>query len=164
MNYGVVASSSSGSNCIHNLETGITRIRGPPKNTASFQRWTTQTGSDKPVSTCLPQGEAHRFPIGGLKISSSHRCPHYEKKEKDTWIQYWLKLLGSPGYPTLTHIVWIMVLLHLQVGLYMFVYLIPKHASWELECSIDYCLLSKGNTLARHGQASLHLSPLRASP
>ena len=45
-------------------EMGVTRIRGPLKTTASFQRWTPQMGVDKPAGTYLAQGK----PLGSHMV------------------------------------------------------------------------------------------------
>ena len=76
MNYSV-ASSLSWSKFIYNLETCM-RIRGPPKTTASFKRWTPWTVLDKSTCTYIPQGLAPRFPDGWLKISGSPKYPHHD--------------------------------------------------------------------------------------
>ena len=53
-------------------------LKGPPKTTASFQRWTPWTHVDKPTGVYLPQGQAPRFPDGWLKMSGSLGYPHYD--------------------------------------------------------------------------------------
>ena len=53
VDYGV-ASISSWSKSKYIPEMGITRIRGPPKTTASFWRWTPWRDEDKLVGTYLP--------------------------------------------------------------------------------------------------------------
>jgi hypothetical protein len=46
-------------------------LKGPPKTTASFQRWTPWTRVDKPTGVYVPQGQAPRFPDGWLKMFGS---------------------------------------------------------------------------------------------
>lgn len=43
-------------------ETSITRMKGHVKTITSFQRWTYWASSNKLAYTCLPQGQAHKFP------------------------------------------------------------------------------------------------------
>ena len=45
---------------------GITRIRRPPKTTASFRRQALGMGVDQLAHTCIPYGQAPRFPHGWL--------------------------------------------------------------------------------------------------
>lgn len=61
------ASFSSWSESIFNPETCITRIGGPPKTTASFQRWTPWMGTDKLACTYPPRG--------WLEISNPTKIP-----------------------------------------------------------------------------------------
>ena len=57
---------------------------------------------------------------------------------------------------------WIMMLLRFRVGLSL--YVIPKHALWDVEDLKDYCLLSKVSTLNKCKQTGWHLSPHRQAP
>ena len=74
INYSV-ASSLSWSTSICNPEMGITRIRGASRNTASLERM----DADKLVLTYVPHGQAPRFPHGWLKISGSPGYPTYDR-------------------------------------------------------------------------------------
>jgi hypothetical protein len=66
MNYGV-ASFSSWSKSTCNPKTGLVRIRGSPKTTASIWRWTPWKSTDKPVGTYLPKGKPLGFHMVGWK-------------------------------------------------------------------------------------------------
>ena len=59
-------------------KSSITKIRGPLKTTASFQKWTPWTCADKRAHIYLPNGQVLRFQHGWLKISNSHGYPHYD--------------------------------------------------------------------------------------
>ena len=51
--YDVVASFLSSSKSMCTPDMGIVRIRGPPKTTASFRRWTPWTDTDKQAGAYL---------------------------------------------------------------------------------------------------------------
>lgn len=85
--YGV-ASFSSWSKSICNLEIDFSRIRGLPKTIAFTWRWTPWTGTD----TYLPQTQAQAtFPHGWLKWSGSSKYPHY-----DWWVGPQVVGKGAP--------------------------------------------------------------------
>ena len=93
------------------------------------------------------------FGWGESKFTFRSYCIELDTKEKNEMKERQLQCC-SPA--------WIMVLLHLQVGLSLCVIL--KRASGELEGPKDYCLLGIVNALNRWGLVGLHLSPSESSP